>query len=129
MHCNRVAMKHVVCVKTKGNTYLPHNSNDESLNVLALFITDIQGNIQFFKDWVVSDSDATGGNIAWLEKKYNEIILFLDPTVFDSDVAFKSSKKQFLEILNNWARLYHEGWQEIIITQDNGDVQMTGKND
>lgn len=113
-----------------SNYYIQKISNSPQIQILGNFLTsDLNSGAASFKKLILSNQDETAGNFSWLTNKDNKIrIGFLyedeDPTA----PVFEISKEQFIKLLDEWEKLYKEQPQEIIITYENGIINLEGKN-
>ena len=121
-------MTQVRCVKINDHFFL-EDVGSLSLEALASFLTiDYISFGKYFKEWVSTDSLGTGGNISYLDREDDMIVLSFDPAIFRPEVIFQTSKEKFLNIMITWENLYRAGWNEIVITLNGNEVTMEGKN-
>ena len=103
------------------------------MSILANFLeSDYGSGRSSFKEWTNNEEyKFIEGNISWLEKENDDVIItyLFDRSEDIYEHAFRTSKKQFLELLNKWEKLYKEGPKEIIITYEDGKIHLEGIND
>jgi hypothetical protein len=112
--------------------YFPeeYGTNVQTLDYLGDLLLDIR-NTKDCDHWItwiqnLTEDQTIGGNIIYL-RKYGEIITLYNE-LFDKKYFFNISKKNLLEILDQWEQLRKEKPQEIWIFEENGKVWLEGKN-
>lgn len=123
-------MEQRTCTKLNHHFYLneAENASPQMIAIATFLTTDFISFGKYFKEWISTDDSGTGGNISYLDREGDEIVLSFDPVLFGPEVIFKASQAQFLNIMLLWEKLCHEGWNEIIITLNGDEVTMEGKN-
>lgn len=120
--------KYVLCKKIADDSYAPIDSNDESMVTLFIFLTDAMDLNRILSRFIDFNEDETGTNICRLKKKGDFIEISLDTNIFEGEAALTLSLENFSEVIDQWQKLYHEGWKEIIINQDDSGVHLEGRN-
>lgn len=116
------------------NSYLPNRDNDEFLGLLGTFLISDVGSDDDnnYRAWALDEKrDQYGGNIVYLEKKDNKIILG-DDFSLDEDEPFEleMTTEQFIYIINSWIDLQKKQYNQIIITRDESTniITLSGNN-
>lgn len=120
--------KYVVCKKIEDNSYTPVGSNDELLITLFIFLTDAMDLNRILNKLTSLNEEGTTTNICIVRKHNGNIEVSLDPNVFGKELMISLTIENFSTIISQWQKLYHEGWQKIIITQDDSGVHLEGRN-
>lgn len=121
-------MKYLICRKNEINRYGSVNSEDEPLKTLFIFLTDGIG-LNYFQKWLKNEEeDETGTNACILKKKKDLIEVSLDINIWGVEDPILLTRANFSEVIDQWEKLSREGWQEIVITQDDSGVHLEGKN-
>jgi hypothetical protein len=121
-------MEQIRCIKLNRHFYADDVKNvSPQMVALATFLMgDFISFGKYFKEWIITDSLGTGGNISYLDREGDTIVLSFIPAIVESDVIFQTSRDRFLNIMITWEKLYRAGWNEIIITLDGEEVTMEG---
>ncbi len=110
--------------------FLLKEYNGEEMWILSHFLTsDLNSGAASFKKLILSNQDETASIFSWLTNKDNKIrIGFICDEEDPAAPVFEISKEQFIKLLDEWGKLYNEAPQEIIITYENGIINLEGKN-
>ncbi len=121
-------MSYVKFIFIKSHPYIEEADNSK-MEILGLFLTNEVDDTTFWKDWINNPAyEDTTGNLMFVDKKNNKIIIGHLYTEDWYETVFETTKKQFLEILDRWEELCKQRPREIIITKEGDKVTLEGKN-
>jgi len=107
--------------KTEDNEYNYLNASNIEMNILGNFlIYDGRYGVSEFKEWALDDRyTSSGGNITLLEKE-NDFIIINDEFRERQGEAlgFKIPKQAFINLLDEWDKVFNQKPLEILITYD-----------
>lgn len=118
-------------IKLDTNDYFMKETNSIPLTNLANFlqIDSCYPLIEKRKTWINNTlCGETGGNITFIEKDYDKIIIG-DP--FEDNPyknVFETTKSLLIDLLDQWKKLCELGPKEIWIFEKNGKVWLEGRN-
>lgn len=104
---------------TNLGTYLDGESSSDEMEVLGSFlVSDVRCSIDGFKEWAEEDKyPSIGGNLSYLEKKSDYIVLQYDEFIFPDliNLIFKIPKQSFIDLLNVWGKVCRQRPPHILI--------------
>ncbi len=101
----------------------------ETSYLLAHFLSDLLlENIQHYIEWACNpNGNQVTRNFSTLEKKDAFILIGSKLTEKEEDrPVFKISTEQFVDLLKRWKKLGEEKLQELVITQEDSKINITG---
>jgi hypothetical protein len=109
--------------------YFNTQSNCEKMQLLATFLTsDVGCCWPGFKQWAEEEEyPISGGNISYLEKSKDYVVLTYEPTIFDQSPYFKIPRQAFIDLLTAWEKVCKQKPPQILITYDGQKFTVEGK--
>ena len=105
------------------------NASDAKMCILGLYLSDdLRCSIEPYIRKSVADNSYGGGNITGIEVEDDTVTLY-DPFTEENEEETKLviSKKEFLNILDEWEKVCKEKPKEVIITEENGKYKFEKK--
>lgn len=122
-------MNQYLKIKFADGCYFEREWSNDEMEVLGSFLSsDVGCYWPSFKEWAKEEGDSvTGGNLSYLEKKDNHIIIAYEPHIFGPTTGFKITKQAFIDVLNDWEKVCEEEPPYILITYDGQQFTVEGK--
>lgn len=121
-----------VNIQLTGKSYDKTFASNVGMSVLGTFLTSDAtrpSSIKFFREWIFDDRyKDTGGNLSFLEKENDAIIIGSSYADFPYGFIFECSKQQLAGILNRWKELIALQPQEIIIAKNGDTFTLEGRD-
>jgi hypothetical protein len=132
-------MRFIQFVYNQTHGYMGKGLSDYGYQMLGMFLLgDVGADEKFFKNWALDrESTRSGGNLVWLRKENNDIIVYFSPIMdvtdeqridwilqnhpLECDDDLPIPKKDFIHIIENWVKFRKYVCKEIWIKNE-GDI-------
>ena len=114
-------------ITPSGNHYSPESSDDSGLSLMVSFLTDELGCYNFERGqmllkWALSsDQNDQGGNIAYLERDGDYIILEIG---YIEGELLKVHRKNLAEIIKKWMEYCKTRPKKITLTREGDEIRI-----